>query len=138
MKKIVALMVMVSLCGIGPLFAQDDIRPLAVEYLELSKAKETVDATVDSYVNQIAKDNPKADRAKIQELYNRMMGWDALKEPILELVVKTFSQEELQGINEFYRTPPGQALADKSPKLSGELANLISNNLQKAFTGRPK
>jgi hypothetical protein len=107
MNKIVALLIMVSLCGIGPLFAQDDIRTLAVEYLELSKAKETVEATVNSYVEQTVKDNPKANKAKVQGMYNRIMGWDALKEPILELVMKTFTQEELQGINAFYGTPPG-------------------------------
>jgi uncharacterized protein len=131
-------MVMVWVLMTGTLFAEVDTQELAIEYLTLSKAKETFDATIDAYADQMAASNPKADKAQIRELLNRAMGWDALREPTIQLVMRTFSTEELKGINDFYKTPAGKAFAEKSPLLSSELSKLIAENMKKTLSPPPQ
>lgn len=138
MRKQTIFLVFLSVFVSGTLLAEMDTRELAIEYLTLSRAKETFDATIDTYAEQIAASDPKVDKTKIRELLTATMGWEALRDPTIQIVMRTFSREELKRINEFYKTPAGKAVAEKSPLLTSELSKLIAENIQKTLVAPPK
>jgi hypothetical protein len=45
------------------------------------------------------------------------VSWDKLKPVSIKLYKETFSEEELKGIVDFYKTPAGEALVNKMPTL---------------------
>ena len=115
-------------------FADSDKRSLAIEYLELSKTKESFDFAIEAYVNQFATQNQDSDKNKIRDFFNSYMGWDVLKEPTIEIVLDTFSEAELKGINEFYKSKYGKVLAEKTPILSASMSQVIGTKLTKTMS----
>lgn len=115
-------------------FADDAKTALATEYLILSKTKESVDSTIEAYVNQIASQNPSTDKDDLRAFFTQYMGWEILKEPTIKIVANLLSTAELSEINQFYKTTSGKALADNSPKMAAEISNLIGTNLNKAMS----
>ena len=51
----------------------------------------------------------------------------------IKIVANSFTEEELIGINTFYKSGVGKVLAEKSPALSAALSQLIGSNLNKAL-----
>jgi hypothetical protein len=45
------------------------------------------------------------------------MSWTALEPDYVKLYADTYSEEELDGIITFYRSPVGQAMLEKTPEL---------------------
>ncbi len=45
------------------------------------------------------------------------LSWKSLKEEYIQLYAETFTEEELQGIIEFSKSPLGKKMAEKSPIL---------------------
>ncbi len=117
----------------GHAIADDRKNQLASEYLELSKTKESFDITIETYVNQLSSQNPGVDKKKMREFFDAYMGWEVLKEPTIKIVAESFTEEELIGINAFYKSKVGKVLADKSPALSAAISQLIGSNLNKAI-----
>lgn len=114
-------------------FADGHKDQLANEYLELSKTKETFDITIETYVEQLSSQNPNADKNKMRAFFEAYMGWEVLKKPTLKIVADSFTEEELIGINNFYKSKIGKALAEKTPALSAAISQLIGQNLNKAI-----
>jgi hypothetical protein len=54
---------------------------------------------------------------KIVDILVEEMGWDKIKEDIIDIYVDVFTKEELEGIIAFYKTPFGQKLIKKQPEL---------------------
>ncbi len=69
----------------------------------------------------------------MREFFEAYMGWEVLKEPMIKIVADSFTEEELVGINTFYKSRFGKVLADKSPALSAAISQLIASNLNKAL-----
>jgi hypothetical protein len=121
-----------ALLSTGKVYS-DELNDLSIEYLQLSKTKETFDMTIEAYVQQLSANNPNADKEEIRSFFNTYMGWGVLKEPTTKLVSQTLTIQELRDINGFYRTSSGKSLAEKSPKMAADISNLIGANLQKAM-----
>ncbi len=117
----------------GLAFASERKDQLASEYLELSKTKETFETTIETYVDQLSSKNPGADKERMREFFEAYMGWDVLKEPMIKIVADSFTEEELIGINTFFKSRFGKVLAEKSPALSAAISELIGSNLNKAM-----
>lgn len=134
MKNIKSIVVAVILTSFtfGAL-AENNKNALVVEYLEVSKTKETFDMTIDAYVDQISSQDPSAKKEDVRAFFNTYMGWDVLKEPSIKIVAAKFTEKELQDIIAFYKTSSGQTFANKSPEMAAELSNLIGSNIQKAM-----
>ncbi|MBU0664010.1 MAG: DUF2059 domain-containing protein [Proteobacteria bacterium] len=115
-------------------FAENPNDKLSIEYLELSKTKETLDMTIETYVQQFSAQNPNADKDKMRESFNAYMGWDVLKAPTIQIVSHTFTENELKDIISFYKSQSGKSYAEKSPQLSAEISKIIAENLQKAMS----
>jgi hypothetical protein len=67
---------------------------------------------------------PPEARPQLQQVQEKVFGliqarlsWDKMKPVYIKLYDDTFSEQELDGIIQFYRTPAGQALLQKMPLL---------------------
>lgn len=54
---------------------------------------------------------------KMMDMIAQEMSWDKLKDDYIRIYAETFSEEELQGIIAFYKTPVGSKFIEKSPEL---------------------
>ena len=57
------------------------------------------------------------------------MSWDKLEPEYAKLYVEAYSEEELDGIIAFYKTPAGQALVAKSPSLIAKSSGIAQQKL---------
>lgn len=56
--------------------------------------------------------------AKIMALVNENMGWKVLEPQMLQLYSDTYSEQEIDGILAFYKSPVGHKMLEKSPELT--------------------
>jgi uncharacterized protein len=54
---------------------------------------------------------------QILQLLQNALSWDKLKPALVKVYTETFTEEEIDGILNFYKTPAGQALLQKMPTL---------------------
>ncbi|MEN6558533.1 MAG: DUF2059 domain-containing protein [Thermoguttaceae bacterium] len=54
---------------------------------------------------------------KMVDMISAEMGWDAMKDQYVALYAETFSETELKGLIEFYKSPVGRAFVQKQPEL---------------------
>jgi hypothetical protein len=57
------------------------------------------------------------------------IGWTAIKPQYVKLYADTFTDEDLDGILAFYKSPSGQALIEKMPPLSRETTQLLQSKV---------
>jgi len=130
MKKFVLMFVMLLVAL--PLSARAgdaERRQLAEQFLNVNKVKEQVDmmyGKVEGIISsQIEAIELTEDREKnllamqqiAKDLLFKGLSWEALKEDYINLYTETFSEEDLQGIIAFSKSPLGQKMAEKSPLL---------------------
>ncbi len=130
MKKMIvfALVLLFSL----PLSATADDasrRQLAEQFLNINKVKDQVDLMYGKIEGIIfsqleAIDIPDEREKNLQamqkialDLLFEGLSWDKLKDEYIQLYADTFTEEELQGIIDFSKSPLGQKMAEKSPIL---------------------
>lgn len=58
-------------------------------------------------------------REKIAAKLNKELSWETLKSEYIKLYTEIFTEEEMQGILDFYKGPMGQKLMEKTPELMG-------------------
>ena len=116
------------------------------------KAVNQVAASISAQVDQAAERSAGPDataeqKAKIEEfkkhtaeLVDSALGWTAMKSAVVDLYVKAFTEEQIDGILAFYKTPAGAAFIEKMPDINtqfGQLGNArvatIKDQLQKSF-----
>ena len=71
--------------------------------------------------------------AGMQRMYALMhdeMDWRKLKPEYEQMYMDTFSQDEIDGILAFYRTPSGQAMIQKMPVMMGKVMQLTQSRMQ--------
>lgn len=56
-------------------------------------------------------------RAKMTALLKEEMTWEKFEPRVIEIYMKTFSQEEINGMIEFYKSKAGQAVVAKMPRV---------------------
>jgi uncharacterized protein len=69
-------------------------------------------------------------REKLSEIMTHEMSWSKVKDDYVKVYADTFSVEELRGIAAFYKTPTGQALLTKTPKLLEQSMQVAQRHLQ--------
>src|SRR5262245_38110178 len=90
----------------------DDKRDLVLQLLEVTEAKKNHEITVQSYVEQFSK-NPITDTPEFRAYFAEVMSWNGLLEPTIEIYRETYTEEELRGIIEFFRSPVGRSFSRK-------------------------
>jgi hypothetical protein len=74
---------------------------------------------------------------RIQALIARMLSWERLKPQYVALYGETFTEEEIDGMLAFYRSPAGRAMREKMPALmkkSMELTQQMMRDIQPEMT----
>jgi len=61
--------------------------------------------------------NVSAQTDKVMELISQELSWEKMKESYIALYADTFTDDELQAIISFYKSPAGQTLIKKQPEL---------------------
>jgi len=56
-------------------------------------------------------------RAKVADILKEEMIWDKIEGDIVDLYMKSFSEEELKEMTAFYKTPLGQTMIEKMPEV---------------------
>ncbi len=54
---------------------------------------------------------------EVMEFVKQEMSWDRIKDEYISIYARTFTEEELEGILEFYKSPIGIKFAEKQPEL---------------------
>ena len=99
------------------------------EILQISKTSQGLQQIVEQMRNmqmaQVAKMKlPPAEQARSEEIQKKIMdlvagrlSWDRMKPLLVKMYADTFSESELDGILNFYKSPAGQAMLEKMPAL---------------------
>ena len=58
--------------------------------------------------------------SKMLKIWEEMFRWEKIKDGYIEIYVRTFTENEIKAVSEFYKTPAGQNFVDKMPKLMQE------------------
>jgi uncharacterized protein len=68
-------------------------------------------------------------QAHIHQIMADSVSWEKIKPLIIDAYSETYTDEELDGILTFYRTPAGQALIAKSPQLVAKTMDLVQKQM---------
>lgn len=69
-------------------------------------------------------------KAKMTAIADEALSWENLKPLYFRLYRQSFTQDDIDGITAFYRTPPGQAYLQKMPGLLHNVLNEYQGMLQ--------
>lgn len=95
---------------------QDAKRIRVRKLLEVTEAGERAKKTMDELFDQYRKD---PDLAEFADLYKEV-DTQQLVELIVPIYMKHYSEEEINGLIEFYKTPVGRKLIQTQPKIMKE------------------
>ncbi|HXS11593.1 MAG TPA: DUF2059 domain-containing protein [Acidobacteriaceae bacterium] len=134
MRRCVAILLMVLTVGCCCARADDASKRAKAEQLftllHMDTMMDQLMSGVKKQVQQITESMPGADQAtpeqkkqitdfqqRVMNLVNQKIGWKALEPDFIKLYASTYTEEELDGIIAFYKSPVGQRMMEKTPEL---------------------
>lgn len=69
-------------------------------------------------------------REPMKEFFTKYMGWDAMKDDLAKIYADNFTEQELNDITAFYKTPTGTKMSQALPSLMAEGAQLGQRRVQ--------
>lgn len=143
MKKLGAVAVLGCLVPFGTAWAQQPSKTAKVEEMfRLTKSEEMMQRSLEQVramqQAQVARMNlPTDDKVKQQQMMDDInkvvashLSWDKIKPRFVALWAEAFTDEELDGILAFYRSPPGIALVEKMPQFMGKTMAIVQEAIQ--------
>ncbi|UCB54486.1 MAG: DUF2059 domain-containing protein [Thiotrichales bacterium] len=99
---------------------------------KLTQMEKKVNESIDSIMQLQLNQSPglAQHEAAMRAFFERQIGWAALKDDITQMYLRTFTEEELKAINDFYITPAGQKVITALPGLVQERNQLAMMRLQ--------
>ena len=99
---------------------------------KLTQMEKKVNESIDNIMQLQLRQSPEMAQRKeeIRAFFERQIGWAALKKDITAMYLRTFTEEELKAINDFYITPVGQKVITALPGLVQERNQLAMMRLQ--------
>ncbi|HEY1207358.1 MAG: DUF2059 domain-containing protein [Bryobacteraceae bacterium] len=100
--------------------------------------KQMLDKTLVAVKAQAARQEPAgADKAaleqKVSEIASQLLSWDKLGPQFVKVYADTFTEEELDAILSFYKSPAGQAwFFGKSPEVGEKIRPITQQAMQEA------
>jgi hypothetical protein len=130
MRKVavILLFLVFSTNGIGEELSDKE---LAIEYLQVSRLEPGINAMIDAYSLQLYGNMPEADRPPLRKFMQDVMGWDAIKDQLADLVVKLYTREELDAAIAFEKSRLGASISAKNEQFSRQFTELLSQNMQR-------
>ncbi len=134
MRRYVAVLLMVLAVGCCCARADEASKRAKAEQLfmllHMDTMMDQLMGGVKKQVQQITESMPGADQAtpeqkkqitdfqqRVMDLVNQKIGWKALEPDFINLYASTYTEEELDGIVAFYKSPVGQKMMEKTPEL---------------------
>lgn len=59
-------------------------------------------------------------QTKLQDLLKEALSWETLKPDYVKLYAELFTEDEIDGMLAFYRSPAGKAMLEKTPQLMAQ------------------
>ena len=99
---------------------------------KLTQMEKKVNESIDSIMQLQLGQNPALaqHQAEMRAFFERYIGWSAMKQDITAMYLRTFTEDELKTINDFYITPAGQKVINEVPGLVQERNQLAMMRLQ--------
>ncbi len=100
---------------------QDQIRAMfegSVAQMQVAPERREI---VDRYVDRLT------------NLLTQEVGWDNIENDVIELYVSIYTEEELRGLVEFYRSPLGQKMTSKMPEIMQASMELTQRHLREVM-----
>jgi uncharacterized protein len=99
--------------------------------------KQMLDRAQASVKAQTVRQEPAgADKAaieeKISQILSQQLNWELLKAQYVKVYADTYTEEELEGIVSFYKSPAGQAWFAKSPQVGDKARQVTQQAIQEA------
>jgi hypothetical protein len=69
-------------------------------------------------------------RGKVVALMREQLGWEKLEPTYVKLYAETFSESDVEGMLDFYKTPAGKSLLQKMPLLMENLMRMLVVEMQ--------
>ncbi|MDE0853758.1 MAG: hypothetical protein OSA97_04980 [Nevskia sp.] len=137
LKTLAAIVVLGALSSIASASEEVD-RALAVKYLQVSRMDEIINSSIQEYeTSMVKKDATPEQRARVHELLESTMGWKAIEGQLADLVMQTYTKDELEAYIAFANTPAGASFTAKSGDFSKRFSTILAGNLQRAIRQKP-
>lgn len=111
--------------------------------LHMDRMMDQLMAGVKSQIQQIVQTMPGSDQAtpeqkkqitdfqqRVLTVVNDKLGWKALEPDFITLYASTYTEEELDGIIGFYKSPVGQKMLDKTPELMTKSTQITQQKMR--------
>ena len=131
MKQFIALFIFISSINISLASEHRDPK-VAHELFTVMKMSKTYQQTIEKMVDVQVAGNPNIKPLKpvLMKFFKKHMGWESMKHDMAKIYTKNFTDEELLGLIQFYKTPLGQKTAMLVPTLTAEGAALGQKRVQ--------
>jgi hypothetical protein len=131
--QLIAVLFTASLVLPGLSAANDNSHLEQVEILfKLTQMEKKINESVESIAQLQLRQNPElvAKRDQLMAFLERHIGWNAVRSDLSGMYMRTFTEDELKTINDFYITPTGQKVITVLPQLVQERNRLAMQRLQ--------
>ncbi|MBX0292921.1 DUF2059 domain-containing protein [Hymenobacter sp. HSC-4F20] len=94
-------------------------RKAAEELLAATDSEKNLSATIDRLLAAQIEQNPgmKAVEPEMRAYLNKYMSWQSMKDDMVQLYAREFTEKELKELTKFYQTPTGRKTITKMPQL---------------------
>lgn len=147
MRRITILLLIVFAVGCCTARADDASKRAKAEelfkVLRMDQTMEQLSSSILKQVQQITESMPGANQAtpeqkkqiaafqqRVVDLVNQRIGWKALEPDFITLYASTYTEEELDGILAFYKSPVGQSMLAKTPELMAKSTEISRQKMQ--------
>ena len=113
--------------------ADTDSHRQAVEKLfELTHMQQKIEVSVNNVLALQLQQSPALREHKdlLTKFLEKNIGWTGMKDNLITMYMKSFTEQELNEINTFYSTPGGQKLIQRLPELIQQRDHLAMQRMQ--------
>jgi hypothetical protein len=146
MRRYVAVLLLVLTVGCCCARADEASKRVKAEQLfmllHMNTMMDQLMGGVKRQVQQITESMPGADEAtpeqkkqitdfqqRVMDVVNQKIGWKALEPDFINLYASTYTEEELDGIIAFYKSPVGQKMMEKTPELMSKSTQITQQKM---------
>jgi hypothetical protein len=107
-------------------------RKAAEELLTVTNAENNLQEIAEQLIDSLLQQNPQLapHRDVLQTFMTKYLGWESLKEDMITIYAKEFTEDELKELTAFYHTPVGKKAIEKLPQLVHTGAQLGITRIQ--------
>jgi hypothetical protein len=133
-KTSCSLFIILLLAGGGTAALADEAthRQAVEKLFELIAMEQKIDESVTNILTMQLAQNPdlRAHETVVREFFERHIGWGSLVDPLTEMYLQAFSEQELNEMNAFYGSPTGRKVIEYLPELVQRRNQLAMQRLQ--------